>query len=78
MEESKEKKKKRAMMGSNKYKGFSKGEKDLYKEVGNLNNRDDEFRRMVEERTAAYFLKKNYGSHMPVPSKKAENKELFG
>jgi len=33
---------------------------------------------MIEQRTKAYFQKKFYGQHMPVPSKKAENKELFG
>jgi len=31
-----------------------------------------------QERSAAFFAKKSYGRQMPVPSKKAENKEAFG
>ena len=31
-----------------------------------------------QQRSAAFFAKKSYGRQMPVPSKKAENKEAFG
>ena len=33
--------------------------------------------REEQERSAAFFAKKSYGRQMPVPSKKAENKEAL-
>lgn len=62
----------------NKLKGFSKGEKDLYREIERINNREAQKKKDEEARTAAFFAKKSYGRAMPVPSKKSENKEAFG
>ena len=62
----------------NKFKGFSKGEKDLYREISQIEHRDECETRAAEERTRAYFQAKSYGRQMPTPSKKHENKEAFG
>lgn len=71
-------KKARKMPEDDSKKGFSKGEKDLYREINRLNKRDEQERAAEQARTAAFFAKKSYGRQMPVPSKKAENKEKFG
>jgi hypothetical protein len=65
-------------MGPDKFKGFSKGEKDLYRQVGHVHTQEDKLMQLIEARTKEYFKAKFYGNHMPVPSKKAENKNLFG
>ena len=62
-----------------KMKGFSKGEKDLYREVNKLHQAEAEKERAEMEKTAAYFRKTSYeGQPLPVPSKKYENKMKFG
>lgn len=59
-------------------KGFSKGEKDLYREIDRIDKRENLKKKEEAERTAAFFAKKSYGRAMPVPTKKAENKDAFG
>lgn len=74
----KKEKKVRAPHEDEKTKGFSKGEKDLYRAIDKINATEAQQKKEEEERTAAFFAKKSYGRQMPVPSKKAENKEAFG
>ena len=57
--------------------GFSKGEKDLYKEFGDITKRKKHEEELELEKTRKYFETKSY-SGIPVPSKKKENKENFG
>ena len=60
-------------------KGFSKGEKDLYVEVRQINKRKAAEEQAELERTQAYFKEKSYdGQPLPVPRKKAENRAKFG
>jgi len=59
-------------------KGFSTGEKDLYKEVGGVRKREIMETRAAEKRSLDFFASKSYGKQMPVPNKKQENKEVFG
>jgi hypothetical protein len=56
---------------------FSKGEKDLYKEVATLRKLDEE-RKAREEQERANFYKQRTYIGIPVPTKKAENKDKFG
>jgi hypothetical protein len=74
----KREKKQRKPPVDEKSKGFSTGEKDLYREIGNINRREEAEKSAEAARTAAFFAKKSYGRQMPVPSKKAENKDKFG
>ena len=74
----KKEKKPRGPIGDDSKKGFSKGEKDLYKDMSKITKKEAQILKEEEERTAAFFAKKSYGRQMPVPSKKAENKEAFG
>lgn len=62
----------------NSKKGFSKGEKDLYRAMDRINARETYNQKVEQEKTAAFFAKKSYGRQMPVPTKKAENWEAFG
>ena len=56
-------------------KNFSKGEKDLYREVEQIQYAEQAKEREELEKTNAYFQKKSYdGQPLPVPSKKLENK----
>ena len=56
-------------------KNFSTGEKDLYREVGKIQEAASAKEREELEKTNAYFSKKSYdGQPLPVPSKKLENK----
>jgi len=64
--------------GANKMKGFSNGEKDLYREIAKINGRESDMARTLSVRTAAFFAKREYARAMPVPSMKRENKEAFG
>lgn len=57
----KKEKKSRAPPGDDKRKGFSKGEKDLYREMGKINQKEAQMKKEEEERTAAFFAKKSYG-----------------
>jgi len=51
----------------------------LYKEVGSLKIRDVMEREAEELKTMEYFTgKRDFGKYMPVPTKKAANKEGFG
>ena len=60
-------------------KNFSKGEKDLYREVEQIQYAEQAKEREELEKTNAYFQKKSYdGQPLPVPSKKLENKLKFG
>ena len=43
-----------------------------------LKAREEAETKAQEEKTRAFFAKKSYGSQMPVPSKKHENKMCFG
>lgn len=62
-----------------KLKGFSAGEKDLYKEVNGIKRAENAQKAADFEKTKAYFQKKSYDSQpLPVPSKKLENKLKFG
>jgi len=62
-----------------KLKGFSAGEKDLYKDVAAIKRAEDKLKQAELEKTKAYFQKKSYdGQPLPVPTKKAENKNKFG
>lgn len=45
----------------NSKKGFSKGEKDLYREIDKINRREEQTKRDEAARTAAFFAKKSYG-----------------
>jgi hypothetical protein len=56
---------------------FSKGEKDLYKEVALLNKLEVE-KRIRDEQERANFYKARSFAGVPVPTKKAENKDKFG
>jgi hypothetical protein len=62
----------------NSKKGFSKGEKDLYREIGKIERREEQQRKDEAARTAAFFAKKSYGKTMPVPTMKQQNKDGFG
>jgi hypothetical protein len=60
-------------------KGFSKGEKDLYREVNQIRAQRNAQEQAELERTKAYFQERSYeGQPLPVPSKKAENRARFG
>ena len=60
-------------------KGFSKGERDLYAQVRQINALNAAAERAELERTQAYFQERSYeGQPLPVPSKKAENRAKFG
>ena len=60
-------------------KGFSTGEKDLYREVNKIKSKRLADERAELERTQAYFQERTYeGQPLPVPSKKAENRAKFG
>jgi len=61
-----------------KYKGFSVCEKDLYKEVHSIHERERYEALKMKERMKAFFSKKMYERYMPVPTKKHENKMAFG
>mgnify|MGYP001026562283 CR=1 FL=1 len=74
----KKEKKPRAPLEDDRYKGFSKGEKDLYKEMNIIEKKEAKNKKEEEAKTAAFFAKKSYGRQMPVPTKKAENKDAFG
>jgi hypothetical protein len=52
------------------FKGFSTGEKDLYKEVGGLRKRDLMETKAAEKRSLDFFASKSFGKQMPVPNKK--------
>jgi Leucine-rich repeat len=56
---------------------FSKGERDLYREVDKLKALEEEKRRLEEEERANFYKKRQYQG-IPVPSKKQENKDKFG
>jgi hypothetical protein len=51
-------------------KGFSTGEKDLYKEVGGIRRREMMETKAAEKRSLDFFASKSYGKQMPVPNKK--------
>jgi hypothetical protein len=53
-----------------KTKGFSKGEKDLYREISKINDREGKIIQDMKEKTAAFFAKKSYGRAMPTPTMK--------
>ena len=57
--------------------GFSKGEKDLYREYGQIQNRFEQTKKAEMEATRKFFETKTYEG-IPVPSKKQENKDYFG
>mmetsp|Transcript_6760 Transcript_6760/g.11349 ORF Transcript_6760/g.11349 Transcript_6760/m.11349 type:complete len:175 (+) Transcript_6760:246-770(+) len=57
--------------------GFSKGEKELYKEYGAIQKRIHEEKQAEMERTRKFFETKSY-SGIPIPTKKQENKKNFG
>lgn len=60
-------------------KNFSTGEKDLYKEVEQIQRANEQKERAELEKTNAYFQKKSYdGQPLPTPTKKLENKQKFG
>ena len=59
-------------------KGFSKGEKDLYKAVEKIKERERQKTITEEEKTKDYFEKKIKYNGIPVPNKKLENKLKFG
>lgn len=59
-------------------KGFSKGEKDLYKGAELILEREKQQIKAEEEKTKAYFEKKTHFVGIPVPTKKLENKLKFG
>lgn len=60
-------------------KGFSAGEKDLYREVSKIKAQRAAEERAELEKTQAYFQERSYeGQPLPVPSKKAENRAKFG
>ena len=51
---------------------------DLYKQMNEIKEREAAESRAEVEKKAAFFAKKSYGTQMPVPSKKHENKAAFG
>ena len=60
-------------------KGFSKGEKDLYREARRIKFERESHEQEELARTQAYFQERSYdGQPLPVPSKKAENRARFG
>ena len=60
-----------------KHSTFSKGEKDLYREVAGLRKLEEEKRQQAERERALFYKARTYVG-IPVPNKKAENKEKFG
>jgi hypothetical protein len=56
---------------------FSKGEKDLYRDVGELRKLDEERKRQLELERSNFYKKRTYVG-IPVPTKKQENKDKFG
>lgn len=56
---------------------FSKGEKDLYKEVATLRKLDEERKVRLEQERLNFYKQRTYVG-IPVPTKKAENKDKFG
>jgi len=60
-----------------KHSTFSKGEKDLYREVAGLRKLEEEKRQQAERERALFYKARTYIG-IPVPNKKAENKEKFG
>ena len=56
---------------------FSKGEKDLYREVGDLKKIEEERQRQAEIERQNFYKKRTYVG-IPVPTKKQENKDKFG
>jgi hypothetical protein len=56
---------------------FSKGEKDLYKEVATLRRIEEEKARQAELERQNFYKKRTY-TGIPVPTKKKENKDKFG
>lgn len=69
--------KKGAITHASKHSSFSKGEKDLYREVASLRKLEEQ-KRLAEERERALFYKARTYVGIPVPNKKAENKDKFG
>ena len=60
-------------------RGFSAGEKDLYRTVKQIQTKKAAEKRAELARTKAYFQERSYeGQPLPVPSKKAENRARFG
>ena len=57
--------------------GFSKGEKDLYREFGHIKKREAQGKEEELERTRKFFEKKTY-TGIPVPTMKQQNKDSFG
>ena len=70
---------KKAKVAKGVLKGFSAGEKDLYREVKKIKERTEAEERAELERTQAFFQERSYeGQPLPVPTKKAENRARFG
>ena len=57
--------------------GFSKGEKDLYREHGQIQKRFQDEREAELERTRKFFETKTY-TGIPTPTMKQLNKDNFG
>jgi hypothetical protein len=57
--------------------GFSKGERDLYREVSTLRRHEEDLKKRLEAERADFYRARTYVG-IPVPSKKAENKSRFG
>jgi hypothetical protein len=58
-------------------KGFSKGEVDLYREVRHIRAREAAEEEALEEKRKTFYESKKYVG-IPVPTKKAENRQKFG
>jgi len=71
------KKQKGAKLARVKGDGFSTGERDLYREHGQIQKRMDDEKLAEMERTRLFFETKTY-TGIPVPTKKQENKDNFG
>ena len=60
-------------------KGFSAGEKDLFREVNKIKKDKEAVEKAERAIYAAYFKKKSYANQpLPVPTKKEENRNKFG
>ena len=60
-------------------KGFSAGEKDLFREVNKIKRDRAAVEKAEKAVYAAYFNKKSYDNQpLPVPTKKEENRLKFG
>ena len=57
--------------------GFSKGERDLYREIAQLDRQKLKKENEELEKTKEFFKAKTY-SGIPVPTRKQENKDKFG